>query len=121
MPTPTTATAEEYGISTTLANYTIESENITTTPQREQVPDQRNAVRAEIRYDTRYELRLTVRGANEPAATTINYGTTGSGSSATAITWIVDTVEKAGTYNGLRRFNITAHRYANCDEETALT
>lgn len=121
MPIPANATAEEYGISSSLANYTIESENITTTPQREQVPDQKNAVVKEIRYDTRYDLRLTVRGETEPAATTINYGTTGSGSSAAPITWIVDTVEKAGTYNGLRRFNITAHRYANCSTETALT
>ncbi len=121
MPTPATATAEQYGVTETIAGYTIESASVTTTPQREQVPDQKNAVVKEIRYDTRYELRLTMRGESEPPATTIDYGTTGKGNSVSPVTWIVDSVEKAGTYNGLRRWNVTAHRYDNCSTETTLS
>ena len=101
----------EYGITSTLDGYTIESENVTDSPRREEVPDQRNAVAKEIRYDTRYELRLTVRGKEKPSNSTITYD---------GNTYIVDNVEKAGTYNGLKRWNITAHRYDNCSSETAV-
>ena len=102
--------AEQYGVSTTLSGYVIESETITTSPQREQVHNQQNAVTAEIQYDIRYELKLTVRGASAPAATTLSYDSE---------TWIVDSVEKAGSYNGLRRYNVTAHRYTNCNSVTS--
>ena len=101
---------EQYGVSNTLAGYVIETENTTTSPQRELVHNQQNAVTAEIQYDIRYELKLTVRGASEPAATTLSYDSQ---------TWIVDSVEKAGSYNGLRRYNITAHRYSNCNSVTS--
>lgn len=106
-----------YGISSTLEGYTIESENVTESAVRETVPDQFNRVAAEIRYDTRYDLRLTVRGGAKPSASSITYGASGN----TPLTWIVDSVEKAGSYNGLQRFNISAHRYENCSAETALT
>ena len=111
MATNPTSVAGEYGITSTLKDYTIESENITDSPRREEVPDQRNAVAKEIRYDTRYELRLTVRGTAKPSTSTITYDSN---------TYIVDSVEKAGTYNGLQRWNITAHRYDNCSSETAV-
>lgn len=112
MATHPASVAGEYGISSTLEGYTIESENITDSPRREEVPDQRNAVAKEIRYDTRYDLRLTVRGATKPSTATIKYDNKD---------YIVDSVEKAGTYNGLQRWNITAHRYDNCSAETAVT
>lgn len=101
----------EYGISNTLNGYTIESENITTSPRREEVPDQKNAIAKEIRYDTRFDLRLTVRGKGKPSDVSIEY----DGNS-----YIVDSVEKAGTYNGLQRWNINAHRYDNCTAETKV-
>ncbi len=105
MSTTPTSVHGEYGITNTLANYTIESESITQAPQREVVPDQLNAVANEILYDTRYNLRLTMRGATAPSAeTNLSYDSK---------TWIVDEVEKAGSYNGLKRYNITAHRYTN--------
>lgn len=94
-------TDEQYGITTTLDGYVIESENITENPQVESVPNQKNQVADEIQYDTRYDLRLTVRGATKPAATILDYASQ---------KWAVDSVEAAGSYNGLKRFNITAHR-----------
>jgi len=102
----------EYGISTTLAGYTIESATVTEEPQREIVPDQKNRRAKELTYDTLYNLRLTVRGATKPSASA---GITYDGNK-----YIVDNVEDAGTYNGLRRFNITAHRTANCDTATVI-
>ncbi len=95
----------EYGITNTLEGYTIESESITESPQREPVPDQKNAVANEVLYDTRHNLRLTVRGASAPsAATNLTYESKA---------WVLDDVEKAGSYNGLKRYNITGHRYTN--------
>lgn len=113
MPTSTEPAAQgTYGISKVMADYTVETYNLTDSPVRESVPNQHNQVEKEIRYDTRYDLRITVRGASKPANTTITFDGT---------TYIVDTVEEAGSYNGLLRFNITAHRYTNCDSETALS
>lgn len=96
-----TPPAEQYGIETSLEGYVIESENETEAPQVEPVPNQKNQLADEIQYDVRHDLRLTVRGATKPAATILTYNDH---------KWAVDDVEKAGTYNGLRRFNITAHR-----------
>lgn len=96
-----TTAAEKYGITETLEGYVIESETITETPQVENIPNQKNQVADEIQYDTRYDLKLTVRGATKPAATILAYSSQ---------KWAVDSVEAAGSYNGLKRFNITAHR-----------
>lgn len=111
MADPVTPT-DAYGVSETLSGYTIESCNITKSPRREEVHNQQNAVTKEIRYDTRKELRLTMRGASEPADTTITIGSQ---------QFIVDSVEKAGTYNGLQRWNVTGHSYTNCNSETAAS
>lgn len=92
---------EVYGIVETLAGYVIESVNDTETPQIEPVPDQKNKLKDEIQYDTRIDLRLTVRGKNKPSAGILDFDNK---------KWAVDSVEKAGIYNGLRRWNITAHR-----------
>ena len=112
MATPATTAEGTYGVSETLSGYTVESCNVTETPQREQVPNQVNQVCKEIRYDTRTELRIVLRGATKPANTSITVGSD---------TYIVDSVEKAGTYNGLQRWTVTGHKYENCDTETALS
>ena len=112
MATPATTAEGTYGVSETLSGYTIESCNTTKTPVREPVPNQKNQVCKEIRYDTRTELRMVLRGANEPANTTITVA---------GVQYIVDSVEKAGTYNGLQRWSVTAHKYEYCDTETALS
>ena len=63
----------KYGIDLTLEGYTIESYNETESPRREEVPNQKNQVVKEIRYDTRYELRLTVRGNAKPSTDAITF------------------------------------------------
>ena len=99
----------EYGITTELSGYTIDSENLNETPLVEPVADQQNALRDELEYDRRWELRLTIRGKAAPTATSggcisndiITYG---------GKKYKVDSCEDAGTYHGIRRYNITAHR-----------
>jgi len=103
--TPSAATTEEYGVSTTITGATIESETITTTPQVETVPDQKNAVVNEIVYDTRVDLKLTYRGTKLTETNgCVTYNST---------KYAVDSHEEAGSYNGLKRYNLSAHRYDN--------
>lgn len=105
MATTPTAVAGTYGIAMTLNGYTIESYSISENPQREQVPDQKNAIVNEVVYDTRWDLRLTIRGAAAPyASSTLSFA---------GKNWAVDIIEEAGSYNGLLRYNVTAHRYNN--------
>ena len=103
--TPATATTETYCISETLTGYTIESVNITDTPQVEEVRDQKNALINEIKYDTLVELRLVVRGATKPTA--------GSDITYNNVKYRISSVEDAGSYNGLRRYTVTAKKADN--------
>lgn len=104
----------DYGIDTSLAGYTIESENVKEVPVLEKVPDQRNRTKKELLVETRHEATLTIRGATKPTAATFNgYGGTG-------LKWILDSCEKAGTYNGLQRWNVSMHYTDLCNEVTSV-
>ena len=108
---PAIAASTPRGIQNTLSGFVVETENITPNDVSEPVPDQNGAIADEISYDTRTDLRLTVRsattGKNPPTtAGAANFTYAGS-------KWKVDSVEEAGAYNGLRRWNIVAHKYAN--------
>lgn len=103
--TPATATTETYGIAETLSGYTIESATLTKTPQVEEVRDQKNALVNEIKYDTLAELKLVLRGASAPTeGTDITYD---------SVKYRISQVEDAGTYNGLKRFTVTAKKTDN--------
>lgn len=106
-----TTTVEKYGVDKTLSGYTVETYTVSEKPSREEVRNEKNKVTKEIRYETRYDLQLTVRGASAPSSTGITF----DGKS-----WIVDDVSEAGSYNGLLRFNTTAHRYSGCDKEETV-
>lgn len=112
MATTPAQVAGDYGVAETLSGYTLESVSRTKTPVRETIPDQYNRTAKEIRYDTRTEIEVVLRGETEPsdAAITID-----------GATYIVDSVQKSGTYNGLRRWTVRAHRTENCSAETLLT
>lgn len=103
--TPTTATTEEYGISTATTGITVESETITESPMVETVPDQKNATVNEVKYDTRTDLSLTYRGTKLTATNgVITYNN---------VKYAVDSHEQAGTYNGLKRYTLRAHKFEN--------
>lgn len=118
-----TTTAGEYGIADVLQGYVIETIADTSIPQREIVYDQFNRRVKEIRYDTLTSISLTVRGP-EPAAA----GTAATSAAPISRTdlllgsthYIVDSVERAGSYNGLKRYNINAHKTDNCNQESVL-
>ena len=119
--------AGEYGVDEALTGYTIETLVDTSTPQREIVYDQYNRRVKEIRYDTLKSIRLTVRGntaSNVPAAVGVAATTsapiTGSDLLLGGVHFIVDSIEKAGSYNGLKRFNVDAHSTTLCTAETAM-
>ena len=104
------------GIARTLTGFVVETENITDNDVSEQVPDQNGAIADEIQYDKRTDLRLTVRSSSAtvstpPAAvgTLLTYG---------GAKYKVDNVEEAGSYNGLRRWNINGHKFENFPAQT---
>ena len=104
------------GITNTLSGFVVETESITPSDRSEEVPDQNGAIADEISYDTRTDLRLTVRSATTGTTAPATVGA--SNFSYGGSKWKVDSVEEAGSYNGLRRWNITAHKYANWPSQT---
>ena len=57
-------------------------------------------------YDTRTDLKLTYRGTKLTA--------TGNVVTVNNVKYYVDSHEEAGSYNGLKRYNLSAHRFTNC-------
>ena len=90
--TPAIAAGTPRGITNTLAGY------------------------VEISYDTRTDLRLTVRSATTGATAPATAGATNFQYAGSK--WKVDSCEEAGSYNGLRRWNINAHKYENWPPQT---
>lgn len=101
------------GIANVLTNFVVETESITDNDVSEQVPDQNGAIADEIKYDKRTDLRLTVRSATTGTTAPATIGTLLQYPSSGGAKYKVDSVEEAGSYNGLRRWNITAHKYEN--------
>lgn len=113
---PAIAEGTPRGITHTLSGYVVETESIVPNDVSEPVPDQKGATADEITYDTRTDLRLTVRSATIATTAPTTAGVknfTYAGSK-----WKVDSVEEAGTYNGLRRWNITGHKFTNWPPQT---
>ncbi len=114
---PTTiAAGTPRGITNTLTNFVVETETITPADRSEEVPDQVGAISDEIHYDTRTDLRLTVRSATTATTAPATAGSTTFTYAGSK--WKVDSVEEAGSYNGLRRWNINAHKYENWPPQT---
>ena len=109
--TPSIEAGTPRGIQHTLENFVIETESITPADRSEDVPDQQGAIADEINYDIRTDLRLTVRSATTGVDAPTTAGTTNFQYAGSK--WKVDSVEEAGSYNGLRRWNINAHKYEN--------
>lgn len=116
--TPETPTAEQYGIAETATGITIESLTETPSPIGEPIPDQKNATAKEVYVDTRIDLALTYRGTK----LTETAGTVGGENTRITFngkTYYVDSHESAGVYNGLRRYNLRAHRFDNAPGSSA--
>lgn len=110
--TPTQQPAETYGIETVTPGITVESETITPSHTNEPIPNQKNQTTKEIAVDKRWDLKLTYRGTKLQE-------TAGQNGEADIVTYgghnyYVDTHEEAGSYNGLKRYNLNAHRFSLC-------
>lgn len=115
--TPASISGSPRGISNTLSGFVVESETITESPVQEDFDDQNGARADEQVYDTRKDLRLTVYGASSSASISGAFSAIANSGGLKftygSLVWKVDSVEEAGTYNGKRRWNITAHRFNN--------
>lgn len=114
---PASISGSPRGIQNTLSGFVVESEEFNETPVQEDFDDQNGARADEKVYDTRVDLNLTVYGASASADIS-SVMTAISGSGGNTITynskkWKVDSCREAGTYNGKRRWTITAHRFDN--------
>ena len=119
---PASITGSPRGITNTLADFVVESEEINEVPVQEDFDDQTGARADEVVYDTRTDLTLTVYGAKAAANLEgkLTAITTSGGKTITYASkkWKVDSVREAGTYNGRRRWTITAHRFTNFPAQT---
>lgn len=114
---PTGISGSPRGISNTLDGFVVENEEFSESPVQEDFDDQNGARADEKVYDTRVDLNLTVYGKTA-AAEISSVLTEIANSGGKKITyagksWKVDSCREAGTYNGRRRWTITAHRYDN--------
>lgn len=114
---PASISGSPRGIQHTLTGFVVENEEINETPVQEDFDDQNGARADEKVYDTRVDLTLTVYGASANAdIASVLTAITGSGGKTityAAKNWKVDSCREAGTYNGKRRWTITAHRFDN--------
>ena len=104
----------KYGVDVAAADTvdrTVESENVTDSPQTEEIQNEVNKTVGSINYETRYDLRLTYRGT----ILTISNGIVSWGGHR----WLVDSHEKAGSYNGLQRYTLSAHRFSTYPADSA--
>ena len=108
MATTPTFTTSIRGIAKTYTNGSIENYTITRNPIAEQVPDQYGAIACEMVYDERTDLSLTMHAAGSTPPTVSGDTVTFDGA-----TYHVDSVAEAGTYNGVTRWTITAHKWDN--------
>lgn len=115
--TPSSISGSPRGISNTLSGFVVESEEFNETPVQEDFDDQNGARADERVYDTRVDLTLTVYGASAQASidSALAAIATSGGKTVTygGKKWKVDSCREAGSYNGRRRWTITAHRYDN--------
>ena len=124
---PTEIKGSPRGITNKLDGFVVESENINDAPVQEEFDDQDGARADEQVFDNRKDLKLTVYGATANAAISsvivaMPTGYTGKRikypSGSDGVWYKGDNVEEAGTYNGRRRWNITAHKFDNFPPQT---
>ena len=108
--TPASITAAARGIAKTLTGFVIQDYTITNSPIVEQVPDQYGAIAEEQVYDHRTDLSLTCISASSSRTAPV---ATNDILAFDSSNWMVDSIAEAGTYNGVMRFTITAHKYTN--------
>lgn len=100
------------GVAATIANFIVQTCNVTESPVAEQIPDQNGAIAWESKYDTKYDLALDVIGAISTAAVT-DLPIANNVLNFNSLYWYVDSVNEVATYNTVKKWSIRAHRYEN--------
>lgn len=100
------------GIEDELTGYIIQNENITEATLNLEIPDQKGRMAQVIAYDKSYNCNLTAIGPNTAP---LSCGQTWSWKdpSGGSLDYIVNSVEKAATYNDTAKWNIQATAYAH--------
>ena len=99
------------GVDATLAGCIIQSYSTTSAPIVEQVADQKGAIAAEVKYDSRTDISLTVIASSSAPPTSIPKE--GEEWDFDGSKWFVDSVQKGQTYNAATQWTIAAHKYDN--------
>ena len=122
---PTDITGSPRGIDNTLDGFVLENEDFSESPVQEDFDDQKGARADEKVYDTRVDLTITVYGktADAKISSVLTEIENSGGKKITYAgkAWKVDNCREAGTYNGRRRWTITAHRYDNFPAQAAAS
>ena len=113
--TPASIKGTVRGVDATLAGCIIQSYSTTSAPIVEQVADQKGAIAAEVKYDTRTDLSLTVIASSSTPPTMPSAGEEWSFDNSK---WFVDSVQKGQTYNSATQWTIAAHKYENTPSVT---
>jgi hypothetical protein len=113
--TPASFTTSIRGVSASFTNGSIEDVSVTKNVIAEQVADQYGAIPVEMVYDHRYDLVVTMHAAGSTAPTmpgdTLSSFDAKDGEGAK--NWHVDSCVYAGTFQGVTRWTINAHRFDN--------
>ena len=124
MATTPTITGAVRGIDRDLTGYVIQSEDIDTEKRLHRVPDQKDRTGYEEVVENTRRLQVSVisDGASTDAPPLEEhdffiYPSTGT-MGTSKWRWQVDTCKDAGTYNGDRKWSVTAHRYDNWPPQT---
>lgn len=113
--TPASISKSARGITRTLAGYVVQNESITENAIAEEVADQTGAIADAQIYDHRWDLSLTLISTSSTRTPPAHQDDRITYDSHT---WIVDSVEEAGTYNTVVKYNVRAHRYDNFPSAT---
>lgn len=111
-PTNADALSVVIGVKNELAGYIIQNETINEGINSLEINDQTGRVAQVIAYDKTFNCSLTAIG---PDTAPLSVGQTWSWKKpdGTALDYIVQSVERASTYNDTAKWNITALAYAH--------
>ena len=100
------------GIENELAGYILQSETINESTVNLEIPDQKGRMAQVIAYDKTYNCNVTAIGPNTAP---LSCGQTWSwkNPAGTSLSYIVNSVERASTYNDTAKWNIQATAYAH--------
>ena len=106
-----------FGISNTVAGVIIQSEDLTKSDICHVVHDQYGRVANEMSYDQDNRCNFSFIASSMPTAVSAVGGTF----EYAGVTWKIDSMAEAGTFDGLKKWSVTAHTYYNYPSTGPIT